>query len=299
MATKVSDIFAAKRPVMSLEIYPPKTEKALAELYRTVEALTALRPDYVSVTYRAGGASKKTTLEICEALQREFGLTTVHHLTLVNQTVDELSEITRKIKDAGVRNILALRGDPPAEMGGSFRKIPGGLEYSYELVDLIRKIGGDYFSVGVAGFPEGHVNCPSKELDTKYLAMKADHGAEFVVTQLFFENAIYSEYLERTAGAGVRLPIVPGVLPITDYSKLLTFCDTCGAYICEEVHRTFRPIAEDLKATAKKGIEYAVAQCRDLLARGAPGVHFYCLNKAEPVSTIWRELKDAAEAKAA
>jgi methylenetetrahydrofolate reductase (NADPH) len=221
----------------------------------------------------------------------------MHHLTLVSQTKDELAATIRRIKDAGIRNILALRGDPPVEMGKEFRKVEGGLEYSYELVDLIREVGGDWFSIGVAGFPEGHVNCPSKDLDSIYLARKVRHGADFVVTQLFFDNSIYSEYVERVRRAGVNVAIVPGVLPITDYAKLLQFCDTCGAYICDEVHKVFGPVKEDAAATIEKGVDFAARQCEDLLARGAPGIHFYCLNKAEPVKTIWEHLKSPAPAR--
>lgn len=290
---------AEKRPVFSFEIYPPKTQKGLADMWGAVEELVPLGPDYVSVTYRAGGSSAKATLEISREVQRRFGVPVMHHLTLVNQTVAELTDVIGRVRDAGIVNVLALRGDPPAEMGGQFRKVEGGLEYSYELIDLLRQIGGDTFCIGVAGFPEGHVNCPSKELDSRYLAEKVAHGGDFVVTQLFFDSAVYSEYLERTAKAGVTVPIVPGLLPITDYGRLLKFCETCGAYICEDVHRVFRPIAADLDATARLGTEFAVRQCEDLLTRGAPGIHFYSLNKAEPVRTIWQRVKALEVARAA
>lgn len=292
MIQRVSDIFARKKRVFSFEIYPPKTPQALAELYRTVEELAKLEPDYVSVTYGAGGSTGKTTLEIIRELQKRFGLTCVHHLTLVGQTRSELAATVERIRDAGVRNILALRGDPPFESGGVFRKVDRGLEYCYELIDLIREIGGDYFCVGVAGFPDKHTQCPSKELDSRYLKIKLDHGGEFVVTQIFFDNAIYSEYLERLAAVGARAPVLPGVLPITDYNKLLKFCDTCGAYICREIHEIFGPIRQDLEATAKRGADYVLEQSRDLLRRGAPGIHFYCLNKVEPVRKVWKALKE-------
>ena len=292
MIQKVSDIFARKKRVFSFEIYPPKTPQALAQLYRTVEELAKLEPDYVSVTYGAGGSTGKATLEIIGELQGRLGLTCVHHLTLVGQTRSELAAIIGRIRDAGVRNILALRGDPPVEMGGAFRKVEGGLEYCYELIDLIRQIAGDYFCIGVAGFPDGHIQCRSKDLDSRYLKIKVDHGGEFVVTQIFFDNRVYSQYLERLGAVRVRSPVMPGVLPITDYSKLLKFCDTCGAYICREIHEIFGPIRQDLEATAKRGAEYVLEQGRDLLRRGAPGIHFYCLNKVEPVRTVWKALKE-------
>ncbi len=293
---KITDIFAEKEKTFSFEIFPPRKAAGLEPLYATVEALAQLDPAYVSVTYGAGGTTAEGTSAIINEVNRRFGLTCMHHLTLVNQTRDELATIIRQIKADGIRNILALRGDPPPEMGGQFRKIEGGLQFCYELIDLIREIGGDYFSIAVAGFPEGHPDCPNKELDTEYLKIKIDHGAEFVVTQFFFENEIYSEYLERTARAGINIRIIPGVLPIVDYDKLLTFAAKCGAYICDAVHETFAPIGDDPEVTIQYGKEYALRQCEDLLRRGAPGINFYCLNRVEPVCTIWREVGQVHQA---
>ena len=299
MLPKIPEILARDRPVLSFEVYPPKTARGLDDLYAAIENLATLKPDYASVTYRAGGSSAQSTLAISTEIQRRHGIPVMHHLTLVGQTKDQLRDIIKLNRDSGIRNILALRGDPTPEMNGVWRKVDGGLEYSYELIDLIRDVAGDYFGIGVAGFPEGHIACPSKDLDSRYLKMKIDHGGEFVVTQLFFDNAVYSEYLDRLSREGVMVPVVPGLLPITDYAKLLSFCETCGAYICEEVHRVFRPIAGDPAQTLEKGAEFATVQAVDLLARGAPGIHFYSLNKAEPVRTIWRNLKDSIVAKAA
>lgn len=291
---KITDAFATKERTFSFELFPPKTEKGVATLYENVATLAQLQPDYVSVTYGAGGSTSKSTREIIGTVHERFGLACMHHLTLVNQTRETLAEIIRDIKDAGIRNILALRGDPPPEMGDSFRTIAGGLTYCYELIDLIREVGGDFFSIGVAGFPEKHPDTATKELDTEYLKIKLDHGADFVVTQFFFENDAYSEYLDRTARAGITARIIPGVLPVTDYDKLLTFASRCGAYICEEVHNRFAPIREHRELILKQGIEYAIEQCRDLLRRGAPGMHFYCLNQVEPVQTIWRSVAGAS-----
>ena len=291
MPEKISDLLAKRRLPFSFEVFPPKTAKGTENLYQTIRTLAELDPTYVSVTYGAGGSTSKATMEIIQHVQKEMGLTGMHHFTLVNQPRERLAEIIRQMKANGIRNILALRGDPPPEMGGKFRTVEGGLEYCYELIDLIREIGGDYFSIGVAGFPQGHVDYPSKELDSRYLKIKIDHGAEFVVTQLSFDNVEYSEYLDRTAKVGVNVPIIPGVLPITDYNKLLKFCDTCGAYICQEIHDIFGPIQHDLEETVRQGTAYVMRQCEDLLRRGAPGIHFYCLNKVEPVSTVWRHLR--------
>jgi methylenetetrahydrofolate reductase (NADPH) len=298
MIKKIADIYAEKMkvgdPVFSFEVFPPKTSEGIENLYGTIEELAELEPDYISVTYGAGGSTTRSTLDITKKIQDRFGITCMHHFTLVNQTVEELSRHIELMKDAGVRNVLALRGDPPQEMGEKFKKIEGGLEYCYELIDLLKEVGDDSFSIAVAGFPECHIDCPLEDLDSAYLKIKADHGAEFVITQLFFDNPSYSHYLERVSAAGVRIPIIPGVLPIMDYQKLLRFCDTCGAYICQEVHKIFAPVAHDLEETVKRGTRYAIEQSGDLLRRGAPGIHFYCLNKTEPVRTIWQQLKDRA-----
>ena len=298
MIKKIADIYAEKmkigEPVFSFEVFPPKTSEGIENLFGTIEELAELEPDYISVTYGAGGSTTRSTLDIAKKIQDRFGITCMHHFTLVNQTVEELSRHIELMKDAGVRNVLALRGDPPQEMGEKFKKIEGGLEYCYELIDLLKEVGDDSFSIGVAGFPECHIECPLEDLDSAYLKMKVDHGAEFVITQLFFDNPSYTHYLERVSAVGVKIPIIPGVLPIMDYQKLLRFCDTCGAYICQEVHKIFAPVAHDLEETVKRGTRYAIEQSGDLLRRGAPGIHFYCLNKTEPVRTIWQQLKDRA-----
>ncbi len=291
MIRKIADILAEKRPTFSFEVFPPKTPKGMRNLFKTIEKLAKLEPDYVSVTYGAGGSTGKSTLDIIRQIQERFGLTCMHHFTLVNQRVDELTTHIREMLDAGVRNVLALRGDPPPEMGDEFRKVDGGIEYCYELIDLLREIGTDRFSIAAAGFPEGHIDCPSKDLDSQYLKIKIDHGAEFVVTQLFFENEIYSEYLERTEAVGAVAPVIPGLLPIINYNRLLKFCDVCGASIPQKVHDIFKPMADDKDLTVRTGTEFAIDQAKDLLERGAPGIHFYCLNKVEPVRTIWKALK--------
>ena len=291
---KISDILAQQDRTFSMEFFPPKTDKGRDNLYENTAALSVLEPDYISVTYGAGGSTSKTTKEIINELYRKFGWACMHHLTLVNQRKEILAEIIREIKADDICNILALRGDPTEEMAGEFQKVEGGVEFCHELIDLIREIGGDYFSIGVAGFPEVHPDCPSPELDAEYLKMKIDHGADFVVTQYFFRNEAYAEYLERTRKVGVNVKIVPGVLPITDYDRLLRFSALCGANVPDEIHETFAPLKDNREETIKKGTELAIKQCEGLLALGAPGIHFYTLNKAEPVTTIWNHLMAAS-----
>jgi len=299
MIRKIADIIEEKiaegEPVFSFEVFPPRTVGGTEGLFDTIEELAELEPDYISVTYGAGGSTTKSTLDIARKIQDRFGITCMHHFTLVNQTIEELSRHIELMRDAGLRNVLALRGDPPKEMGEKFKKIEGGLEYCYELIDLLKAVGDDSFSIGVAGFPECHADCPTEDLDSQYLRVKVDHGAEFAITQLFFDTSSYSHYLERLSAAGVEIPIIPGVLPITDYQRLLRFCDTCGAYICREVHKIFAPVAYDIEETIARGTKYAVEQCGDLMRIGAPGIHFYSLNKTEPLRTIWTELKEKAD----
>ena len=289
MINKITDMFREKEKTYSFEYFPPKTPKGVEKLYETVDELNKLGPDFVTVTYGAGGSSRGTTMDICAEIQKRFDVPVIHHFTCVGHSQAELKSIINQMKSNNIKNILALRGDPPKGVE-DWKPAPDELEYCYQLIDLIREIDKEFFSIGVAGFPEGHINCPDKETDTKYLKMKIEHGGEFVVTQLFFDNALYSEYLARLKNAGVLARVLPGILPITSYDGLIKFCNICGTTITEEVHDIFKPIRNDEKATRKAGIEFALRQCRDLLDRGAPGLHFFTLNKVEPAREIWKRL---------
>jgi methylenetetrahydrofolate reductase (NADPH) len=289
MIKKITDIFQERDKTFSLEFFPPKTPKGMENLYKTIEELKKLGPDFVSVTYGAGGSTRGATLEICDEIQKRFNLTALHHFTCVGHSVAELKNITTQMKAHNIQNILALRGDPPQGVE-KWEPSPDGLAYCYQLNDLIRDSFGDYFSIGVAGFPEGHIHCPDKNTDTKHMKIKIEHGGEFIITQLFFDNTIYSEYLERLRESQVNVRVLPGILPITSYEGLIKFCNICGATISQEVHDIFKPLREDEEATRKAGIEFAVKQCQDLLDRGAPGLHFFSLNKVEPTREIWNRL---------
>lgn len=289
MIRKVSDIFKDKKRTYTFEFFPPKTPAGIAKLYETISELNKLGPDFVSVTYGAGGSTRGATLEICAEIQKRFDLTTMHHFTCVGHSQAELRSILDQMKKNNIRNVLALRGDPPqgVEKGESS---PDELKYCYQLCDLIKSYG-DFFSIGVAGFPEGHVNCPDKETDSKYLKIKIEHGGEFVVTQLFFDNSIYFEYLERLKKAGVNVRVLPGILPITSYQGLLKFCNICGTTIPQKIHDIFKPLDGNDEATYKAGVDFAVAQCQELLNGGAPGIHFFTLNKVNPTKDIWERLE--------
>ena len=289
----IRDIYAAKKgsrqPVISFEFFPPKTDEGDRTLLeRTIPALMKNGPDYCSVTYGAGGSTRDKTLRIVHRIQKEHGLTAVAHLTCVCSTSEQIRELLGQIRALGVKNVLALRGDPPT--GGEFVPTPGGFEYSNQLVSFIREQGD--FCIGVAGFPEGHIACKAGKLtDWNYLKQKIDAGADFVVTQLFFDNADYYEFRDHmTRKHDVRIPLVPGIVPILSGSQIKRFTALCGARIPAPLAARLDELGDNDAAVAEFGIEYATRQCEDLLKQGAPGIHFYTLNKAQSTSAVLRNL---------
>jgi methylenetetrahydrofolate reductase (NADPH) len=289
----VRDIYAAKiaagKPVISFEFFPPKTEEGDRNLFeKTLPALLLAKPDYCSVTYGAGGSTRDKTLMIVDRIQKQHGLTAVAHLTSVNATKEEIRSLLEQIRTLGVRNVLALRGDPPG--GGAFNMTAGGFEYSNQLVEFIREF--DHFSIGVAGFPEGHIACKQgKQVDWGYLKKKIDAGADFVLTQLFFDNADYYEFREHLHKNGVKIPVVPGIVPILNAQQIKRFTAMCGARIPAALGSRLDEIGADEAAATEFGIEYATKQCEDLLRNGAPGIHFYTLNKAHSTVQVVKNLK--------
>ena len=289
----IRDIYAAKqtagRPVISLEFFPPKTDEGDRSLLeKQIPALLAARPDFCSVTYGAGGSTRDKTLMIVDRIQREHGLTALAHLTCVNHTREEVRILLDKIRALDCKNILALRGDPPG--GGEFQPMPGGFEFSAQLVKFIREQGD--FSVGVAGFPEGHIACQAgKHTDWQHLKEKVVAGADFVVTQLFFDNADYFEFRDHvTQKLGVKVPIVPGIVAIVSATQITKFTQMCGAKIPPALRAKLDEIGTDDGAALKFGIEYATRQCEELLRAGAPGLHFYTLNKAHSTVQVVKNL---------
>ena len=289
----IRDIYAARppasRPVISFEFFPPKTDEGdRALLERQIPALGQAKPDFCSVTYGAGGSTRDKTLMIVDRIQRQHGLTALAHLTCVGHTRDEVRALLEKIRSLGCRNILALRGDPPG--GGEFKATPGGFEFAAQLVQLIRESGD--FSVGAAGFPEGHVACKDgKHADWRHLKEKVDAGADFILTQLFFDNADYLEFRDFVAGKlGVRVPLVPGVVPILSAPGIIKFTQTCGAKIPPSLRLKLDQLAGNDEAAAEFGIEYATRQCEGLLRAGVPGLHFYTLNKSRSTVQVLKNL---------
>lgn len=297
----IRDIYAARRasgqPVISFEFFPPKTEEGdRALLEKHIPTLLQTRPDYCSVTYGAGGSTREKTLMIVDRIQRQHGLTALAHLTCVNHTREQVAELLEKIRALGCRNILALRGDPPG--GGDFVPTPGGFEYSSQLVKFIRERNG--FSIGVAGFPEGHVACPAGKLaDWRHLREKIEAGADFVLTQLFFDNADFFEFRDHlTAKLGVNVPLVPGVIAILSATQIKKFTQLCGARIPAALAARLDELAADDAAAAEFGIEYATKQCEELLRAGVPGLHFYTLNKSHSTVQVLQNLGLAGPAAA-
>jgi methylenetetrahydrofolate reductase (NADPH) len=289
----IRDIYAARqttgRPVVSLEFFPPKTEEGDRSLLeKQIPALLAACPDFCSVTYGAGGSTRDKTLMIVDRIQRQHGLPALAHLTCVNHTRDEVRVLLEKIRALDCKNILALRGDPPG--GGEFRPTPGGFEFSAQLVKFIREQGD--FSVGVAGFPEGHIACKAgRHADWRHLKEKVEAGADFVVTQLFFDNADFYEFRDHvTQKLGVTVPIVPGIVSIASAAQITRFTQMCGAKIPPALRAKLDEIGADDAAALEFGIEYATRQCVELLRAGVPGLHFYTLNKAHSTVQVVKNL---------
>ena len=289
----IRDIYTAKRaasrPVISFEFFPPKTAEGDRNLLeKQIPALLQAKPDYCSVTYGAGGNTRDKTLMIVDRIQRQHGLTALAHLTCVNHTRGQVRELLEKIHSLGCINILALRGDPPD--GGEFQPTTGGFEFAAQLVKFIRESGD--FSIGVAGFPEGHIACrEGKHADWRHLKEKVDAGADFVLTQLFFNNADYFEFRDFVAGKlGVCAPLVPGIIPILNASQITKFTQLCGAKIPPPLRSKLDQLAGHDEAAAEFGIDYATKQCEELLRAGAPGLHFYTLNKSRSTVRVLKNL---------
>lgn len=287
---RIRDLFARQAKTYSFELFPPKTDKGYENLLRTIAQLCELQPDYISCTYGAGGGNREKTFDIVQHIEEHHRVIGMAHLTCVLNTRDDVRTIVEDIKSRGTRNILALRGDPPQDQP-DWQPTDDNFKYSSELVAFIREHFGDYFGVAVAGFPEGHILCPDRERDAEFLKLKIDAGADFVITQLFFDNKDYFAYVDRLRRIGVEVRVIPGILPITNYEALQRFCSVCGATVTDEVKRIFEAIQDDADAMLKAGIKFAIRQCQELLDGGAPGIHFYCLNKVHPTDEILKAIR--------
>ncbi|MEM7199587.1 MAG: methylenetetrahydrofolate reductase [NAD(P)H] [Planctomycetota bacterium] len=281
---KISDMFNKGAPVVSFEFFPPKTPEGTEALYRTVEALVPCRPSFVSVTYGAMGSTRDRTIDLVTRIKRELGIETMAHLTCVGSTRDEIRDILKRLRDGGIENVLPLRGDPP-KGETEFRAVEGGFGYASELVHFIRDEGFD-FCLGAACYPEGHVECGDQEKDLENLANKVRQGVDFLITQLFFDNSDYLSFVRRARRAGIELPIVPGLMPVTNVAQTERFTGMCGSRIPAELGRRLRIVEADASAVVATGALWIADQARELLQNGAPGVHFYTLNKSSATLAV-------------
>lgn len=285
---KIRDIFNRKPRVLSFELFPPKRDGNLEVLFQTVEQLKELKPDYVSITYGAGGSTRDMTFDIAVRL-KETGLLPLMHFTCVGHSRPEIKQLLDKVKAAGIENLLALRGDPP-KGETTFVPTPDGFRYANELVHFIRSQGFD-FCLGVAGYPEGHSEAKNKEEDLLNLKRKVEAGGQFIVTQLFFDNRDYFDFVEKVRQKNVMLPVQPGIWLLTDYVQIEKICHLSGAKYPQSLRDMVEPVKDDKEKVTQVGIEYASRQCEELLRKGAPGIHFYVMNKSLSVTAVIENLK--------
>jgi methylenetetrahydrofolate reductase (NADPH) len=294
---KVTDMlrFARERgePIFSFEFFPPRTDEGVRQLFETVEALRPLGPAFVSVTYGAGGSTRQRTVELVTRLKRETEVEAMAHVTCVGASRREIAEVLDEVAAAGIHNVLALRGDPPRGQL-TFEPHPEGFRYASELVEFIRAERDRWrFCVGAAAYPEGHVETRDLSRDLEHLRRKVAAGADFLVTQLFFHNGHYFRFVERARAAGIAVPIVPGIMPFTNVDQIERFTAMCGAQIPAALRAAMEVRRADPEGAMQLGVAYATLQCSDLLRRGAPGIHFYTLNRSPSTRAILAALRSA------
>lgn len=286
---KIRDLLKARKgPLFSFEFFPPKTPEGEEALFRTMEELKAFRPAFVSITYGAMGSTRDRSVLWAKRIL-DLGLNALAHLTVAGQSQEEVAGVLDRFVEAGVENILALRGDPP-QGERVFRPHPQGFRYASELVAHIRTRYGEGLSVGGAAYPEGHPESESLEADLRHFKAKVEAGLDFAITQLFFNNAHYFGFLERARRMGIEIPILPGIMPITSYAQLRRFTEVCGASIPGPLLSKLERHQEDPKAILEIGVEHATRQVAELLEAGVEGVHFYTLNRSPATRRVLERL---------
>lgn len=288
--TLIRDLIANKsgQPTFSCEFFPPKTEEGFATLWQTIETLAPYGPDFVSVTYGAGGSTQTTSRDVTAKIVSDFNIPTLAHLTCVGSTKDELLNIANEFAELGIHNILALRGDPVAGPGTNWVSTPNGFDYASQLVELLNELGN--FSIGVAAFPEKHPESKSLEQDAQVLLAKQKAGADFAITNLFFDASHYFKLLDLMQSIGCTLPVIPGIMPLTNVNQIERFTTLSGAVFPTELANRFNLVSNDNSAVVELGIEVATQLCEELLAGGAPGIHLYPLNRSTSAQKIFENL---------
>jgi methylenetetrahydrofolate reductase (NADPH) len=281
-------ILKSKPFCLSIEIFPPKSTDADLTLWENLERLMPYGPAFVSCTYGAGGSTRNRTVELCREIRTRSDVPATAHFTCVGSTIDELTDWLSQAKEAGIQNFMALRGDPPRGQEG-FRPVDGGLRYANELVALIRKTLPEA-GIGVAGYPEKHPEAPSSDIDLANLKRKVDAGADAVFTQLFFDNPSYLRFRDRCRAAGIKAPIIPGIMPITEFARIKRITQMCGAVIPESLASRLEAVQDDVDAQFEIGVEFAIDQCRELCEAGVQGIHFYALNRSPACERILNAL---------
>ncbi len=290
----ISDLIGEGGPTFSFEFFPPKDAEGERLLWRTIRELEPLRPSFVSVTYGAGGTTRDRTVDVTERIATETTLLPMAHLTAVDHSVRELRHVVGRFAAAGVRNILAIRGDPPGDPMGPWRRHPDGVEYAADLVRLVKDAGD--FCVGVAAFPYKHPRSPDVDSDTRQLVSKCRAGADFAITQMFFDADDFLRLRDRVAAAGCDVPIIPGVMPVTRYATIARSEQLSGAPFPAALAARFDRVADDPAAVRRLGIEHASTMCRRLLDEGAPGIHFITFNRSTATREVWQHLAVGATA---
>ena len=285
---RIDQLLEQRLPTVSFEFFPPKTDAGFQALFQTIEDLKPVNPSYVSVTYGAGGSTRQKTVELVGRIQRDANIRAMAHLTCVGHTADEIGGVLDELWAAGIRNVLALRGDPPSGQS-QFVATEGGFAYANELVSYVR--GRHDFCVAVAGYPEGHPQCLNRTRDMEHLKRKVDNGASFIVTQLFFDNADFYRFRDEARAMGVRVPIIAGIMPITNVSQIKRFISMCGAKIPHRLLTKLETVESSSPDSIHQvGVDYATMQCRDLLFNDVDGLHFYTLNKSKATVEVCRAL---------
>ena len=275
----ISSLFALNRPLKSVEFFPPRDDAALGQLLQTAREIQKLQPDFVSITYGAGGSTRERTAAVARQLHDEFAFLTMAHLTCVNHTPADITAVAAAHHAAGIRNLMALRGDVPKELTAAtaFRD---GLRHASDLVALLKRSQPE-FCLGVAGYPERHPEAPSFDTDIAHLRRKVDAGADFITTQLFFDNAVYYRFVDACRARGITVPILPGIMPVLSLKQIRRFTEMCGASLPTALVKRLEAAGDSADAVEFVGLEWAVTQIRDLLKQGAPGYHLYALNRAK------------------